>query len=227
MISKKDEAIQAIMSNFEDFANLVLRQLVLLDSLFSEEDADAKAVEKELKENEKQLDRLEVEISEQIVNTITLYQPVASDIRRLIACYRIVISLERVGDLALNIEKRLRKVKDTPLFDKLLDVVSNMLLQAENMVSKALLAFTTSDRDCAIWAIKNDALVDEMNRKMLKKAIKKSKVSDEDKEMLTTFMNMNTLVSSIERIGDHATNIAEAAVYSIDGKDLRHVGNVE
>lgn len=227
MISKKDEAINTIMSDFETFANLVLQQLDLVDKLLSGEEADADKLTDSIHSNEKKLDKLEVKISDKIVNCITLYQPVASDIRKLMACYRIIISLERVGDMVVNISRRMSQLRDSKVFANLLDVVTNMLLQASNMVNKALLAFTNDDRDYAIWTIKNDSLVDEINHKMLKKAIKKSTTSDEDKEMLTNFINMNSMVTNIERIADHATNIAEAAIYSIEGKDIRHAKKVE
>ena len=62
--------------------------------------------------------------------------------------------------------------------------------------------------------------MDEMNRKMMKKAIKKSTGSDDEKRLLMSFINMNSVVTNIERIADHATNIAEAAIYSIEGKDV-------
>lgn len=226
MIAKKDEAINGIMSDFELFANLVLKQLDFAEKLISGEEAESD-LSKEIIGNEKKLDKLEVKISEKIVNTITLYQPVASDIRKLMACYRIIISLERVGDMVVNINNRVARVKGTPVFSNLLDVISNMLLQAANMVNKALLAFTNDDREYAIWTIKNDTVVDEINHKMLKKAIKKSSTSNEDKEMLTNFINMNSMVANIERIADHATNIAEAAIYSIEGKDIRHNKKIE
>lgn len=228
MISKKDEAINSIMSDFEEFANRVLAQLDLLEKAVSSDEKEIpEALCTSILANEKKLDKQEIKISDKIVNTIALYQPLASDIRKLIACYRIVISLERVGDMVVNILHHTQKVRGSDVFERLLDVVSNMLLQGANMVNKALLAFTNDDREYAIWTIKNDAAVDEINHKMLKKAIKKSSTSNEDKEMLTNFINMNSMVANIERIADHATNIAEAAIYSIEGKDIRHAKKVE
>ena len=70
-------------------------------------------------------------------------------------------------------------------------------------------------------------MVDDLNKKMMKKAIKKSTGSDDEKKLLNSFINVNSVVSNIERIADHATNIAEAAIYSIEGKDIRHHKNIE
>ena len=223
MTLKKDDAIKAIMSDFEEFANLVLHQLDLLETLISTgETKFPKEKSKELYDNENTLDKMEVKISDKIINTITLYQPVASDIRKIMACYRIIMSLERVGDMVINVLTFVESIKTPEVYTKLSEVVSNMLIQSSNMVNKSLLAFTNDDKDYAIWTIKNDAVVDELNKKMLKKAIKKSVSSNEDKELLMSFINMNSMVSTIERIADQATNIAEAAIYSIEGKDIRH-----
>ncbi|WP_319500660.1 phosphate uptake regulator PhoU [uncultured Draconibacterium sp.] len=223
MTLKKDDAIKAIMSDFEEFANLVLHQLDLLETLISTgETKFPKEQSKELYDNENTLDKMEVKISDKIINTITLYQPVASDIRKIMACYRIIMSLERVGDMVINVLNFVESIKTPEVYTKLSEVVSNMLIQSSSMVNKSLLAFTNDDKDYAIWTIKNDAVVDELNKKMLKKAIKKSVSSNEDKELLMSFINMNSMVSTIERIADQATNIAEAAIYSIEGKDIRH-----
>lgn len=228
MTTKKDDAINSVLADFEEFANLTLHQLDLLEKVISSGETEVpKDIIEEILENEKKLDKSEVKLSDKIVNTIVLYQPVASDIRKIIACYRIIISLERVGDLVTNILRYLENIKIEKIYTNLSEVVSNMLIQSTNMVNKALVAFTSDDKEFAIWTIKNDAVVDELNHKMLKKAIKKSKISDENKQMLTSFISMNSMVANIERIGDHATNIAEAAIYSIEGKDVRHVKKIE
>ncbi len=223
MTSKKDEAINSILRDFEGFANLLLAQLDLLEKYISTGEISVAEKEKVLIiDNEKKLDKLEVKISDKIVNTIVLYQPVASDIRKIIACYRIIISLERVGDMVINIFNFIQKIKTPKVYTELSDVISNMLIQSSNMVNKALLAFTNDDKEFAIWTIKNDSVIDEINKKMLKKAIKKSSGSTENKELLMSFINLNGMITNIERIADHATNIAEAAIYSIEGKDIRH-----
>jgi len=228
MTTKKDDAINSILTDFEAFANMVLGQLDLLDKLVSTGDTDfPEEMSKEILSVERKLDKLEVKISDKIVNTIVLYQPVASDIRKIIACYRIIISLERIGDMVINILNFIQKIKTPKIYTELSDAISNMLLQSSNMVNKALLAFTNDDKEYAIWTIKNDAVVDEINNKMLKKAIKKSSSSDDNKQLLMSFINLNGMITNIERIADHATNIAEAAIYSIEGKDIRHRSKIE
>jgi len=223
MTTKKDDSINKILSDFEVFANLLLRQLDLLEKLVATGETNfPEEISTELIANEKQLDKMEVKISDNIVNTIVLYHPVASDIRKIMACYRIIISLERVGDMVINIHNFIRKIKTPKVYTELSDVISNILMNSSNMVNKALLAFTNDDKEYAIWTIKNDAVVDEINKKMLKKAIKKGSSSDENKQILMSFISLNGMVTNIERIADHATNIAEAAIYSIEGKDIRH-----
>ncbi len=224
MTTKKDEAINNIMNDFEEFANLVLHQLDLLEKIISSGAINiSEDLIKEILSNEKKIDKQEVKISDKIVNTIALYQPVASDIRKVFACYRIVNSLERIGDMVLTIVNLIPNIKTLKIYNELSDVITNMLMNSTNMVNKALLAFTNDDREYAIWTIKNDTVVDEINKKMLKKAIKKSSDNNEEnKQLLMSFISMNGIVTNIERIAGHATNIAEAAIYSIEGKDIRH-----
>ena len=224
MTSKKDDAINSILSDFEEFANLVLHQLDLLEKIVSGGNIKIpEEVLKEMESNEKKIDKLDVKISDKIVNTIVLYQPVASDIRKIFACYRIVNSLERIGDMVMIILGYIQNIKTLKLYVELNDVITNMLINSSNMVSKAVISFTTDDKEYAIWTIKNDTVVDEINKKMLKKAIKKSSDNnDENKQLLMSFISMNGIVTNIERIAAHATNIAEAAIYSIEGKEIRH-----
>jgi phosphate transport system protein len=224
MTSKKDDAITSILNDFEELANLVLHQLDLLEKIVSGGNIKIpEEVIKEIQSNEKKIDKLDVKISDKIVNTIVLYQPVASDIRKIFACYRIVNSLERIGDMVIIILGYIQNIKTLKLYIELNDVITNMLINSSNMVSKAVISFTTDDKEYAIWTIKNDTVVDEINKKMLKKAIKKSSDNnDENKQLLMSFISMNGMVTNIERIAAHATNIAEAAIYSIEGKEIRH-----
>lgn len=220
---KKENAIQDIFEHFEDFANLILHQLSLLEKIINSGSiVITEELSKELKSNEEKSDNFEVKLSEKIINTIVLQKPVASDLRKLIACYQIVMNLERIGDSVMNIIKSIHRIKDTETYGRLTDIIYNMLLVSINMVQKSILSFTNNDKEYAIWTIKNDDIVDEMNNKLIKKAITKSKLPEETQQLLFSFININSIISNIERIADHATNVAEASIYALEGRDVRH-----
>lgn len=219
----KEKAIKEIQANFKDYSDLMIQQLNELENIvqggsnsFSEEDM------KRFDAVEKQLNRYEVKISEKIISTIVLHRPVASELRGLMACYRIVINMERIGDLAKDVVYFIREIEDTKLYEELSGVIFNMVTSSSSMVQKALLSFINDDRDSAIWTIKNDEVVDEMNKKLMKKGIKKAKLQDEARRVLLHLINFKSVISKIERIADHAGHIAEASIFAQDGRDIRH-----
>ncbi|MDB4335040.1 hypothetical protein OAA06_01635 [bacterium] len=220
---QKDKALKSIENDFKDYADLMIKQLNELEQLVQSGSTNISEEEvKTIKSLEKQLDKFEVKISDKIINTIVLHHPVASDLRKLMTCYRIVVNMERIGDLVNDIVYFIQKIEDSKLYEDLSDVIFTMITSSNNMVQKALFSFINDDRDSAIWTIKNDEVIDEMNKKLMKKGIKKTKLQDEAREMLLHLINFKSVVSKIERIGDHASHIAEASIYSQDGKDIRH-----
>ena len=225
MNTKKEQSIHDIMSSFNDMADLVLAQLSLIEKLMIESD---KAGQEELiikiGINEKVIDQYEIIVSDKFINSIVLYQPVASDLRRLVAVSRMTINLERIGDRVMNLAYIIETLRDTPEYKAMSEVILNMLLSGKMMVEKSLLSFVNSDTDYAIWTIKNDSVVDEMNKKLLINSISKAKVSKKTKEMLMSYADLKNMITNIERIADHATNIAEATIYSLQGTDVRHSG---
>lgn len=223
MSVKKDEAIKEILADYESLANLVLQQLDILEPLIINSELHlSDELFSTMHNNEVTINKWEVKLSDKIVNTIVLYQPVASEIRSLIALYRIIISLERIGDLTVSITNFMKDIKSEVIYASLSDFISNMMILSAEMVKNAMLSFMNKDMDLAIWTIKNDAVVDELNRKMLKKAIGKAQKAEEKKNILISFINIKEMVSNIERISDHAANIAEASIYAFEGKDIRH-----
>jgi len=220
---KKESAIQNVISHFEDYANLILSQLSILEKIINSGSLTiSEELLKELNINEEKSDKFEVKLSEKIVNTIVLQKPVASDLRKLMACYQIVINIERIGDLVMDIVKFIQRIKESETYNRMSEVIYNMLLVSVNMVQKSILSFINSDKEFAIWTIHNDEVVDEMNHKLIRKAITKSKLPDETQQLLFSFIHINSIISSIERIADHATNVAEASIYAMEGTDIRH-----
>lgn len=223
MTIKKDESILEIQADFEKLANVVLEQLDYMEHFVtSGELSIPNDVLSFVTKNEKEIDKAEVKLSDKIVNTIVLQKPVASDLRRIIACYRILINLERIGDLVINITEFIKKIKTEEIYQNFHEVLSNTAILSSKMVRKALLAYTNDDRELAIWTIKNDSIMDEINNKMLKKLVNKADSEEKNKHLLISIITIKEMMSNLERIGDYATNIAEAAIYSIEGKDIRH-----
>jgi phosphate transport system protein len=223
MSLKKNEAIQGILTDFENLSNLVLEQMDILESIMtSGEISVPDDLLEKINANEEDIDRKEVKLSDKIINTIVLYHPMASELRRIMACYRIVISLERIGDLVLNIINFTRKIKSPSIYEKLQEVLHNMTFLSNKMVKKSLLSYLNNDRELAIWTLKNEGVFDESNHKLLKKILSKKDNEEGRKHLLISIINIKEMMSNIERIADHATNIAEAAIYSLEGKDIRH-----
>ena len=223
MSTMKEAAIQDITNRFGDFANLILHQLSILEKIISTGSlAIPEELLKELNSNEEKADHFEVKLSDRITNVIVLQQPYASDLRKLMACYRIVINLERIGDSVINMINSLKRIREQKLYSHLNDVISKMLTVSTEMVQKSILSFTNSDREYAMWTISNDDKVDKMNYKLIDKMVTKSKSLVESDTLLISIVHFYSLVSNIERIADHATNIAEASIYAMEGKDIRH-----
>lgn len=223
MSTKKEQSIQDTMNSFREMADLVLLQLSLIEKvMLSPEEAERNRLISEINRNENEIDRLEVVISDKFINSIVLFQPLASDLRKLISIYRMTINLERIGDLVMNMTYAFGTIASTAEYKIMSDVLLNMFQSGRIMVEKSLLSFVNNDQDYAIWTIKNDSVVDEMNNKLLANSIAKANLDKKTKEMLLSYIDIKNIITNIERIADHATNIAEATIYSLQGTDIRH-----
>jgi phosphate transport system protein len=225
MKTKREESILDIIASFEEMADIILVQLTLLEKYMAgPEEEECNRIRSDIRENENKIDKYEVLISDKFISSIVLYQPVASDIRKIVAIYRMTINLERIGDLVINILDSIENIKNSEEYKAMTEVITGMLLSGITMVEKSLLSFINNDNEYAIWTIKNDEIVDEMNRKLLINSMSKANVSDKTREMLLSYVDLKNIITNIERIADHATNIAEASIYSLQGTDIRHSG---
>ncbi len=219
---KKENAIQNIREDVEKMSELVLGQLRELDNILSGDIEISEEKKNHFRKVERSIDEYEIKISNEFTNIISLHKPVASELRFVIACYRLSINLERIGDMSLKILRILSELKQQPNLNEFIDVISNMLGMTSSMVEKSVLSFLNNDMEYAVWTLKNDDVIDEINNKMIKKIIKKSKGKFGDSQTLSNFINIKIIVSNIERIADQATNVAEASIYYLKGEDVRH-----
>jgi phosphate transport system protein len=175
----------------------------------------------EVQGEERAVDRWEVQIERECLKVLALHQPVASDLRRVAAVLKINGDLERISDLARNIAKRVRKLADDdPRAFPIPPELETMALEALEQVHGSLDALTKSDADLARAVIAGDGRIDRHYRAVLKE------LKDEirrDPDRLNTWLRLISTARNLERIADHATNIAEAVVYVREGDIIRHV----
>jgi phosphate transport system protein len=168
--------------------------------------------------DDKQLDRLQMEIDERSVGLIALRQPKARDLRFIIVAMKIAAELERIGDQAVNIAHRAEDVNREPLVKPLLDI-PQMAELARGMIHDALDAFAYAKPDAARAVITRDQQVDSLNRQVHREL---TSFMIEDPHTITCALALMSVSRNLERIADHTTNIAEDVVYLYEGRDIRH-----
>ena len=168
--------------------------------------------------NDAEIDRLEVELEEECLKVLALYQPVAADLRFVVAALKINNDLERIGDLASNIAKTVSQLTTTGPF-KLPEESSSMAKQAEEMVKNSLDAVVKADPDLARQVREEDDLVDAGRQAVRKLVIQQIQKNPEKVESL---LQINSVSKHLERIADMATNIAEDVIYMVEGEIVRH-----
>lgn len=165
-----------------------------------------------------EIDEMEVDVEEECLKIIALHQPVATDLRFLIAVVKINNDLERIGDLAANIAKRARRICKEPEAG-VPNELGEAALKARDMVRNSLTAFVNLDAQMANDVRDADDEVDELCKDVFKFVTQAGK---KDPERLSIYLTMLLAARNLERIGDHATNIAEDIIYLIDGVIVRH-----
>ncbi|MCK5692698.1 MAG: phosphate uptake regulator PhoU, partial [Bacteroidales bacterium] len=197
MTTNRDLAIKKIEKDFEKISNLVLEQLQLLDELFRTEQKErSEEIFKDLGKNEEKVDRYEMQLDDNIIRTIVLYQPVAGDLRRLFAIYHMTINLERVADLVLTITTTYSELKDAELLEESRSALHQMLKPTSAMVSKALLSFMNSDEELASRTIHKESAFDEFNKKLLKRTVKAAGLPKKSQSILNNLLDMRSMFSS-------------------------------
>lgn len=167
---------------------------------------------------DERVDNKEVELEEDGLKIIALHQPVAIDLRFIVSVLRINSDLERIGDLAVNIAERARYLAGAEPLAVPIDF-RPMAETAQEMLTKSLDAFVNMDTTLAQQILDMDNDVDEMNRRMYCTVYELIRKSPENVEVLLHLLSASR---HLERIADHATNIAEDVIYMVDGNIVRH-----
>ena len=173
----------------------------------------------DVKIGEAAIDHWEVQLERECLRVLALHQPVASDLRRIAAVLRINSDLERIADLARHIAKRAKKLAGSPQPRAIPEELEGMAVEALAQVRDCLDALVKGDTDLARRVIGGDRKIDRhqrLVRKQLKAEIRR------DPDRLNTWLRLINIARNIERVADHATNIAEAVIYLKEGDIVRH-----
>lgn len=168
--------------------------------------------------NDERVNRLEVEIDDECIRFLVTRQPAASDLRFILAMLKINTDLERIADLATSIAKETLRINGTPLIKPLIDI-PRMSEIAVEMIKISFVSMTEKDVEKARGVIEMDSQIDELNIQVYRELF--TYMSESPKNISQGF-SLVSVAKSLERIGDHAKNIAERAVYYILGEDIRH-----
>ena len=164
------------------------------------------------------IDELEIEVEEECLKALALYQPVAIDLRFIIAVMKMNNDLERIGDLAADIAKNGMHINQAPKPKVPLDL-HQMSYLAKSIVRKALDALINIDTYLAREVIKDDDEINAMKAEMKAEIVEALKREPEHAESLITLL---AITHRLERVGDHASNIAEDVIYMVEADIVRH-----
>jgi phosphate transport system protein len=170
-------------------------------------------------EEDAEIDRMEVDVEEDCLKILALYQPVAVDLRFVVAVLKINNDLERMGDLAKNIAKRVLYLAKVDRVDVPVDF-RTMAVRAQDMVKRSLDALVTADSSLAHRVRQDDDELDGMRRMIheeIRAAVRRRP------EQTETLLKLYSVAKHLERLGDMATNVAEDVIYMVEGDIVRHL----
>jgi len=207
------EKILAMGNRLVDMIDQTMHALVERDS----------ALAKEMIEFDHEINRLEVEIDEMSLNIIALRQPAAGDLRFITLALKVTTDLERMADLCVNIAERTLELNEEPQLKPYLDL-PKMAEVTMGMIRDSLEAFLRRDDQLATQVTIRDDEVDQLNEQVFRELLT---FMLEDPKTITRSTRLIFISKYLERMADHATNIAEMVIFMVKGKDIRHMSIIE
>ena len=177
-----------------------------------------KEIAEQVIRDEPQINRMEMEIDGLVTRSLALRQPVARDLRFLTSALKINTDLERIGDLAMHIAERSLSLMHHPLVKPMIDI-PKMASLVQSMLLKCLDAFVNGDADLAHSVLLADDEVDSLRDGVYHELLG---IMQHDPTVVPAAVDLIFVARNLERIGDHATNIAEDVVFLVKGIDVRH-----
>jgi phosphate transport system protein len=164
------------------------------------------------------INQLHIEVDNRCFTLLALHQPMAVDLRAIVSAVKINTDLERVGDLAVNIAEAGRRYASHPPVKKLIDI-PRMAIIAQTMLRDALDAFVRRDLELAQQVLNEDDRLDELKTQIFRELLT---YMLQDPSTIEPALDLILISRHLERIGDHATNIAEDVIFIVSARDVRH-----
>src|SRR5258705_3139624 len=175
-------------------------------------------IAQEVMDRDRQVNAYDIEVDEQCVNLLALHQPAAGDLRFITTAMKIVTDLERIGDQAVNIAQRAIELHQEPQLKPYVDL-PRMAELAQRMVKESLDAFVARDTALARAVCAGDDAVDALKEQIFRELLT---FMMSDPRTIPRALRLILIARFMERVADHATNIAEMVVYMVEGKMVRH-----
>ena len=209
------EELESLKQTLLAMGGLVEEQIrQVMRALVERDDALAQSVV----ERDQQVNAYDVEVDETCVNLLALHQPTAGDLRFITTAMKIVTDLERMGDQAVNIAQRVLELNQEPQLKPYIDL-PRMAEKAQRMVKESLDAFVARDTELARRVCAEDSEVDAIKEQIFRELLT---FMMEDPRTIPRAIRLILISRFLERLADHATNIAEMVIYLVDAKMVRH-----
>ena len=170
-------------------------------------------------ERDREVNRLDVDIDDICIRLLALHQPAGRDLRFITTGLKITTDLERIGDMAVNICERALELNLEPQLKPYIDI-PRMARIAQRMIRESLDAFVREDTELALRVCKADDEVDQLNAQIFRETIT---FMIENVQTISRATKISSVSKYLERIADHATNIAEMVIFMVKGKSIRHL----
>jgi phosphate transport system protein len=215
-----EEELRAVRADLLKMGGLVEHQIAeAMEALVGRDEARAR----DTIARDTEVNRMDVEIDERCVQLLALHQPAASDLRFITTGLKITTDLERIGDNAVNICERALELNEEPQLKPYLDL-PRMAAAAQSMLKDSLDAFVRDDAALAEDVIARDDEVDQLNYQMYRELLS---YMAEDPKTIGRATRLLFISKYLERIADHATNIAEMVVFMVKGSTIRHMDKIK
>ncbi len=215
MPKKFDDELHALKETIVDMGERAQEMFQLAMRALVQRDASRLD---EVQKYEEQVDQFQIEIDDAVIRLVTTYGPVALDLRFVLMVARINTELERIGDQAVNMCENVQLLLREPALKEPVDL-PRMADVASSMVREALQAFREGDTKRAVEVIRRDNEVDALNDQLFRELLT---YMMSDPRNITRALALLLIARSLERVADHATNMAEEVVFVVKGKDIRH-----